>query len=231
MKVVPVNLPDNHSMNKIKGFLTCMKRLFDIIFSFLLIIVCFPIYLLIAISIKLSSKGPIFYISKRIKKNFQPFHCYKFRTMHVNAEERLITLLHQNLEFKKEWLTYQKLKNDPRITFIGKWLRKTSLDELPQLLNVIKGDMSIVGPRPYVTFNKEKKIKEALLDLYGTEIETILTFKPGLTGLWQISGRNTLPLEKRIELDVRYVRNYSFKKDLSIILKTIPELIASKGAY
>ena len=208
-----------------------MKRFLDIFLAIFFLILTIPLFIVIIITIKCSSKGPIFYSDNRFKKNFQTFSCYKFRTMHINAQDLLWNILESKPELKKEWLIYQKLKNDPRITKIGAFLRKTSLDELPQLWNVLKGDMSLVGPRPYVLFGSSKDKKKDLISLYGKEIETILSFKPGLTGLWQVSGRNSLPIEKRILLDLEYVKNHSLKKDLEIILKTLPEIFYSKGAY
>ena len=151
--------------------------------------------------------------------------------MYQDADRRLKEVISINTEIRKEWQIYQKLKKDPRITPIGQFLRKTSLDELPQLWNVIKGDMSLVGPRPYVFFGKKSKFKAELYSLYGKEIETILSQKPGLTGLWQVSGRNNLPLEKRIQLDLEYVKKCSLKEDILILAKTIPEVFSSKGAY
>ncbi len=208
-----------------------MKRLVDIMGAIAILIIFSPLWVLIALLIKISSKGPLIYRSLRVKKNFQLFYCYKFRTMYQDADKRLENLLNASNTLKKEWDRYQKLKNDPRVTSIGKFLRKTSLDELPQLINVIKGEMSLVGPRPYAVFGPKEMYKNELYSLYGKEIETILSLKPGLTGLWQISGRNQLPLEKRIELDLEYVKKNNLRLDLLILAKTIPEIFVSKGAF
>lgn len=208
-----------------------MKRTLDIVLSLFLIITLLPIFLLTAIAIKLTSKGPVFYAAHRVKKNFENFRCYKFRTMHIDADLRLLSLLKADPSLMQEWQTYQKLKKDPRMTLIGSFLRKSSIDELPQLINVLKGDMSLVGPRPYAIIGKSSLKKEDLIDLYGKEIETILSLKPGLTGLWQVSGRNNLSYKKRVELDLLYAKKQSMGLDLKIMAKTIPKIITAKGAY
>jgi undecaprenyl-phosphate galactose phosphotransferase len=187
--------------------------------------------LLIALLIKLTSKGPILYKSLRVKQGFIHFDCYKFRTMHVDADDRLKRLLSKDLQLKTEWKRYQKLKKDPRVTPLGRFLRKSSLDELPQLFNVLKDDMSLVGPRPYAIFGTKKGYKKELYSLYGKEIEAILTVKPGLTGLWQVSGRNLLPTSERVRLDLKYVELQSLELDLRLLIKTIPEVLFSKGAF
>ncbi len=208
-----------------------MKRIVDIGISILLIFIFLIPAILIAIGIKISSKGPLFYKGLRVKKNFEPFYCYKFRTMYNNAEQRLAQTLQNNPEAFKEWSTYQKLKKDPRVTFFGSFLRRTSLDELPQLFHVLKGEMSLVGPRPYAIFGPPTHYKNELYALYGKEIDQILNLKPGLTGLWQISGRNLLPVKKRVELDLEYAKAQTLQLDLKILIKTIPEMFFSKGAF
>lgn len=200
------------------------KSLFDIFFSFLVIILGSPLFLLIALLIKLSSRGPIFYYHKRVGKNFRPFYCIKFRTMHPEADDILENLLDKNEDIRQEFDKTHKLRNDPRITTIGKFLRKTSLDELPQFLNVLKMDMSIIGPRPIV----EKEIKK-----YGNQINKVLSIKPGITGLWQVSGRNNLSYKKRVYLDSLYVNSLNFIMDLRIIVRTFGVLLfpMDRGAY
>ena len=146
--------------------------------------------------------------------------------MYCDADSRLQHLLKQQPELNREWQKFFKLKNDPRLTYLGRLIRKTSLDELPQFWNVLKGDLSIVGPRPYLP-REEKRIKE----LIGSNIDVLLSVKPGLTGIWQTSGRSALSFEKRIELDLSYVRTRSFLLDIQLIVKTIPEMISSKGAF
>ncbi|MGY6530200.1 MAG: sugar transferase [Cyanobacterium sp.] len=200
------------------------KRAFDIIFSATVLIVCFPLYLTIALLILTSSPGPIFYYQERVGKNFQTFKCIKYRTMVNNADQILDQILAECPQTRAEFESNFKLKKDPRITWIGRFLRATSLDEFPQFLNVLKGDMSIVGPRPLVP-------KE--LYMYGNKIEKVLTIKPGITGLWQVSGRNDIPYNRRVLMDVYYVINNNFIFDLWIILKTILVMFATtnNGAY
>ena len=208
-----------------------MKRILDLFLSFIGLVIFTPLGIVIALLIKCTSKGPIFYKSIRVKDGFQLFKCYKFRTMYSDADNRLKKLTSPSSPYFHEWKTFQKLKKDPRTTSFGKFLRKTSLDELPQLINIIKGDMSLVGPRPYVFFGEKVNFKNELYSLYGKEIEEILKTKPGLTGPWQISGRNTLSLKKRIEIDLCYVKKQSIRSDLMIIIKTIPQIFISKGAF
>ncbi|MBE9221474.1 sugar transferase [Cyanobacterium stanieri LEGE 03274] len=200
------------------------KRVFDIIFSATVLIICFPIYFTIALLILISSPGPIFYYQERVGKNFQTFKCIKFRTMVKNADLILDKILAECPHKKAEFENNFKLKKDPRITWIGRFLRATSLDEFPQFWNVLKGDMSIVGPRPLVP-------KE--LCMYGNKIDKVLTIKPGITGLWQVSGRNDIPYNRRILMDVYYVMNNNFMFDIWIVLKTIAVMFFTKnnGAY
>ncbi len=205
-----------------KGVIT--KRLFDIIFSSLVLIFFSPIYLILALLIALSSSGPIFYIQKRVGKNHKTFNCLKFRTMIDNADEILESIMAESPQLREEFETSFKLKNDPRVTWIGKFLRLTSLDEFPQFWNVLKGDMSVVGPRPLVP---EELCK------YGSRIDKILTIRPGITGLWQVSGRNDIPYPQRVNIDVYYVNCYNWWLDLWIIFKTIGVIIfpRNNGAY
>ena len=200
------------------------KKFVDIIFAFLSLILISPLFLLIIILIKFSSMGPIFFLHKRIRKGEKIFYCIKFRTMHPEANDILKNILNKNEKIRIEYETTQKIKNDPRITTIGKFLRKTSLDEIPQLINVIKGEMSIVGPRPIV---EKEKIR------YGDSISNVFSINPGITGLWQVSGRNNLTYEKRVELDNLYVREINFITDLRIIIRTIGVILfpMDRGAY
>lgn len=200
-----------------------LKRYFDIIFSLSVLSIGFPVFLLIAFSIKLSSKGPIFYKSKRIGYKSKPISCLKFRTMYVDADKRLEKILDDDPLLKKEWDLYQKLKKDPRVHPIGRFLRKTSMDELPQFLNALKGDLSVVGPRP---FCKDQ------VELYlGNKASKFLSVKPGITGIWQVSGRNLLTFHERLILEESYIDRKSFLMDIKIILKTIPAVFFPKGAY
>jgi len=199
------------------------KRLFDIIFSSLAILFFLPLGIIVAFLIKLSSSGPIFYASKRVGKNGHSIFCWKFRTMCLNAEQKLKSLLEENADLKQEWETFFKLKNDPRVSAVGKFLRKTSLDELPQFWNVLKGDLSVVGPRPVT--------EEEVQKYYGERAAKILSVRPGLTGIWQTSGRNLLTFEERTKLEESYVDQQSLTLDLRIIFKTIPMIFFAKGAF
>lgn len=199
------------------------KRVFDILFSFLAMIFFLPLGMVIAIAIKCSSKGPIFYASGRVGKNGEIIHCWKFRTMCIDADQKLRQILKENPKLKAEWDAYFKLKDDPRITAVGKVLRKTSLDELPQFWNVLCGDLSVVGPRPVTDIEVRK--------YYGSKAEKILSVRPGLTGMWQTSGRSLLTFDQRIKLEESYVDNQSLRLDLQIIFKTIPMIFSAKGAY
>lgn len=199
-----------------------MKRGFDILFSLTALVMLAPLLLMIALLIKATSKGPIFYYSKRIGLFGKEVYCIKFRTMKNGAENDLEAIL-KNASLNQEWKTYQKLKNDPRVTYIGTFLRKTSLDELPQFINVLGGDLSIVGPRPLSFLEIEK--------FSGPMTDKMLSVKPGITGFSQTQGRNHLTVQKRIELEQVYIEKQSFLVDLRIILKTIPLIITCKGAY
>ncbi len=196
------------------------KRLFDIFFALTVLIIFSPFYLAIALLIYLTSPGTIFYTQERIGQNGQRFSCTKLRTMVDGADQILAELLIANPEHQAEFKSNFKLKNDPRVTPIGRWLRMTSLDEFPQFWHVLMGDMSVVGPRPLV---KEE------LPRYGDAIKQVLTVKPGITGLWQVSGRNDIPYARRIQIDLFYSKHHNFWLDLSIIIRTIGVVIFPKG--
>ena len=202
------------------------KRIFDIMFSFFVLVITFPLYVLIVLLLKISDNGSVFFVQERPGFNGKMFKLLKFRTMYPNNEEILTEYLESNPEAKEEWEKYRKLKTyDPRVTPIGRFLRKYSLDELPQFINVLRGDMSVVGPRPYL-------LKE--FDDYNVPEEVrkkLLSVKPGITGLWQVEGRNEKTFEERIKLDLKYVENISFWNDLKIILKTVWIMFRGKGAY
>lgn len=200
-----------------------IKRIFDLSFSLLAMTLGIPLFALIALMIKSSSKGKVFYYQTRIGRGGKPFRCYKFRTMYKDADVRLHTLLKIEPSAKKEWEETRKLKNDPRVTPLGKFLRKTSLDELPQFYNVLKGNLSIVGPRPVV--------QEEINQYFGVKAYKILSIRPGLTGIWQVSGRNNTTYANRVELDEAYVDTRSLWLDIKLIFKTIPCMIFAKGAY
>tara|TARA_Y100001978_G_scaffold164512_1_gene151564 strand:+ start:395 stop:1048 length:654 start_codon:yes stop_codon:yes gene_type:complete len=201
-----------------------IKIIFDLLFSLVFLIAFSPLFLIISLLIKLSSRGPIFFLQKRIGRNNIPFKCIKFRTMYPEAKDILENLLLNDSDFKKEFEATHKIKNDPRITAIGKLLRKTSLDELPQFINVLRGEMSIIGPRPIVKDEKKK---------YGKNLKKILLIKPGITGLWQVSGRNNLTYKRRVSLDLNYVENYNLLMDLRILLRTFGVILfpLDRGAY
>jgi len=201
-----------------------LKRIGDVIFSLLVLTLGSPLFILIGILVKLSSPGSIFYIQKRIGRNYREFGCIKFRTMYKNADDLLPNLLDKYPLMRKEFEKDFKLRKDPRITKLGRFLRRSSLDELPQFFNVLKGEMSVVGPRPIVS-NEIKK--------YSLFMEEVISVRPGLTGLWQVSGRNNLSYKKRVKLDLAYARNRNFLLDLEIIILTLGVLIfpMDRGAY
>ena len=213
-----------HIKNKLSSlWRRAIKRLFDLVFAITLLPIVLPIMLIIAILIKIESEGPVFYIHKRMGQNGKEILVYKFRSMYQDADKRLNEFLESDPVIKKEWEEYKKIRGrDPRVTRIGRFIRRWSLDELPQLINVIIGNMSIVGPRPYLP--REKK------DI-GEYFDIILLAKPGITGLWQISGRNALTFKDRLKLDAWYVMNWSFWLDIIIVLKTITVVLLRKGAY
>lgn len=200
-----------------------LKRVFDIAFSLLVMIIGFPVFFLVALIVGLTSRGNLIYSHLRVGRGGVLFKCYKFRTMYKDADVRLKAILAACPNKQKEWKEKYKLKNDPRITPIGNFLRKTSLDELPQFWNVLKGDLSIVGPRPVV--------EEEIHQYFGEKAQKILSIRPGLTGLWQIYGRSNTSYDKRIKLDEEYVDHQSLPLDIKLILKTIPVMICRRGAY
>ena len=183
-----------------------------------------PVFLLLAVLVKISSPGPVFYVQRRVGRGYRHFGCIKFRTMRPDADRVLARVLADSPEMKAEFERDFKLREDPRITPIGRFLRRSSLDELPQFLNVLRGEMSVVGPRPIV--DKE-------IDRYGPYMDEVLAVRPGLTGLWQVSGRNNLSYAKRVRLDVAYARGRSFLLDFAIILRTFGVLLLpmDRGAY
>lgn len=194
------------------------KRMFDIVVSVIALLLAFPIFLVIALAIKLEDYGPVFYKHKRVGKNGKTIYLYKFRSMVVDAETKMKEFTKEQQE---EFQKFYKLTDDPRITKIGKYLRKTSLDELPQLLNILKGDMSIIGPRPVV---------EKELNKFGNGQDLLLSVKPGLTGLWACSGRSDTTYEERVKKELYYAENYSMKLDLLCFFKTCLSVVKGTGA-
>lgn len=199
-----------------------LKRVFDIISAAFTIISLSPILAVVAICVKISDRGPIFYTHERIGKNGCKFKCLKFRTMRLDGDRIFNKFLAENPAAEREWATTRKLKQDPRVFPFGGVLRRTSLDELPQLLNIVKGEMSVVGPRP---------VTEPELERYGSARAEYLSVRPGLTGLWQISGRNDVSYEERVSLDRWYVRNRNMLLDLKIIAVTARIVFFQKGSY
>jgi Undecaprenyl-phosphate galactose phosphotransferase WbaP len=199
------------------------KRAFDIVGSLVALTLLLPVFILVAIAIKRHDGGPVTYSQKRTGKDGEPFFCLKFRTMAVDAEEQLRRWASENPELFKEFQATFKLTNDPRITKPGVWLRKTSLDELPQLLNVLRGEMSLVGPRPV--------LERELIEYYGSASQLYKRVRPGLTGLWQVRGRSDTSYEERVVFDEWYILNWSFWYDIVILLQTVLVVLLRKGAY
>jgi len=199
------------------------KRIFDLLVTIILLILVIPFFIILALLIKLDSPGPVVYAGKRIGRLGREFKCYKFRTMYLENNKILEEYLENNPEVKTEWELYAKIRGeDPRVTRMGKILRKLSLDELPQFINIIKGEMSLVGARPYLPQEKDKM---------GEYADTILLAYPGITGLWQVSGRNELDFSQRVQIETWYVRNWSLWLDISILFRTIPVALKTSGAY
>lgn len=197
------------------------KACFDIVGALAIIVILSPALLYISLKVR-KDGGPFIYGHERIGKDGKPFKCLKFRSMVVNSKEVLEKVLATDPEARAEWDATFKLKNDPRITQIGQFLRRTSLDELPQLFNVLRGEMSLVGPRPIIT---------AELERYNDEVDYYLLSKPGMTGLWQVSGRSDVDYETRVYLDAWYVKNWSMWNDIAILFKTISVVLRKDGAY
>ncbi len=201
-----------------------LKRFGDIVFSLAVLGLGMPVFFLIALVVRLSSPGPVFYVQCRVGRGYQRFGCIKFRTMRSDADAVLARVLRDSPSLREEYERDFKLKSDPRITPIGSFLRRSSLDELPQFLNVLRGEMSVVGPRPIV---------DEELMRYGPYMDEVLAVRPGLTGLWQVSGRNNLSYKKRVKLDLVYARSRSLLLDLAIMLRTFGVLLfpMDRGAY
>ena len=218
------------------GWGRVLKRIFDIIVSILLIVLFSPLYLVIAVWMKCTSPGPLIYKNERLGKDMKPIQIWKFRSMKIEycdgpgylGGDMLNKYLEKHPDAQKEWKATSKLKNDPRVTKIGQFLRKTSLDEAPQFFNVLLGSLSLVGPRPIV-----RNILNDEVEKYGETARLLFTVKPGITGLWQVSGRNDLTFKERVQLDASYIEHWSLVKDIWILIKTVRIFIPSKskGAY
>ena len=201
---------------------TILKRFIDIIGSIVGIVCLIPLTIIIWIAnLIMKDNGPIFYTQERIGKNGKIFKMYKYRSMVVGADEKLKEYLEKNEEARKEYAEYKKLKNDPRITKIGAFLRKTSLDEFPQFINILKGEMSLVGPRPYLPREKE--------EINGF-FNYIMSCKPGLTGFWQVNGRSDVTFTDRLDMDMRYYYNHNLKMDIKILKDTFVNVVKKEGA-
>lgn len=210
------HLPDDLAQNA-----DFFKRAFDILAASVALILFAPLILLFALLVRLQDGGNAFFAHTRYGLNGKTFKCYKLRSMAVDAGAQLERILATDPAMRREWQTTQKLQNDPRITKLGQFLRKSSIDELPQFWNVLKGEMSIVGPRPIVKNEIQK---------YGDKYRFYISVRPGITGLWQVEGRTETTYEERVDMDVRYVTTRTFWKDVWIVLRTVPAVLASRGA-
>ncbi len=218
LNITPV-LEKNKIVLKIEKII---KRFMDILGGAVGVLTLIPLTLIIWIANRIvKDNGPIFYIQERIGQNGKIFKMYKYRSMVVGADEKLEKYLEENEKAREEYKKYKKLKNDPRITIIGKILRKTSLDEFPQFINVLKGDMSLVGPRPYLPREKE--------DMNGF-FKYITSCKPGLTGFWQVNGRNDVTFTDRLSMDMNYYYNHNLKLDIKLLIKTLVKVFKKEGA-
>ncbi len=216
--VLSENSEIEHVHNISKPVYEIIKRVIDIVCAIIGIILASPIMLAVSIAIKLEDGGSVIFRQPRIGNGRKTFLMYKFRSMCMNAEEKLNSL---DEEQKREFSESFKLENDPRLTRVGRFIRKTSIDEIPQFVNVIKGEMSIVGPRPPLLAEEEA---------YGTSLERIMSVRPGLTGYWQVNGRNDTSFSERIEMNLFYIRNASWLLDIKIIFQTIAAVFNRKGA-
>ena len=210
------NVPKDVSLESI------LRRTLDISVALAGLAFLLPLLLVVAVLVKVQDGGPVFFAQPRLGRAGKMFNCWKFRTMVLDAQARLDELLANDLAARTEWQRDHKLKVDPRITGIGNFLRKSSIDEIPQLLNVLAGDMSIVGPRPIV---------RAEIPRYASRFDHYCRVKPGLTGLWQVSGRNNTTYRRRVAMDSLYVRRRTIMMDLYIIFATIPAVLQSRGSY
>lgn len=205
-----------------KAHSSVAKRTMDVVIALGVMVFVLPLMAVIALLIKLTDPGPVFFVQRRCGYNGRTFECFKFRTMRLDATERLEKLLASDPAAAEEWATYQKLRNDPRVTLVGRALRRSSLDELPQIFNILRGDMAIVGPRP---------ITSAEIYRYGVDFPYYTAVRPGVLGLWQVSGRNNLDYETRVAFDVEYVKTWSIWSDVKIMLRAIPVVLFATGAY
>ena len=219
LSLMPKHIERSRAILRLEGI---AKRLLDILGGFCGLLVLIPLTIGIWIANKVSKEdGPVFFTQERIGQNGKIFKMYKFRSMVVGADEKLKHYLEENEEAREEYKKYKKLKNDPRITKIGKFIRKTSLDEFPQFINVLKGEMSLVGPRPYLPREKE--------EINGF-FKYITSCKPGITGLWQTRGRSNTTFTDRLTMDMEYYYNHTLKTDVKLIYKTVENVVKKEGA-
>lgn len=207
--------------NSVQAPVNAVTRAIDITVSLCMLVLLLPMMAMAALGIAVTSPGPVIFRQARIGQNGQEFGCYKFRTMRIDAEPHLARLLETHPELRREWASNQKLARDPRITPIGRILRHCSVDELPQLINVLRGEMSLVGPRPIVRSEVPR---------YGRYITSYMSVRPGLTGIWQVTGRNDTTYRRRVAADVLYSRRKSLWLDFRILLMTIPAVITGRGS-
>jgi len=205
-----------------RRFVDRLDRALNFLVALGLLVFLAPVMLIIALAVKLGDGGPALFAHKRIGLGGRSFYCLKFRSMAVDSEARLQKLLAESAEARAEWARDQKLKSDPRITFVGELLRKSSLDELPQLINVLRGEMSLVGPRPIVT---------AEIERYGRYFRDYCSVRPGITGLWQVSGRNDVRYSRRVAMDTVYSRTRTLAMDARILVMTVPAVLLRRGSY
>ena len=218
LELSQINTDTKTKIKKLDIYNKYIKRIADILLSAIALVILSPLFLIIGCSIKAETKGPVFFIHKRVGKNGKIIKMYKFRTMVINAEELIKEFTPEQMkEFKENF----KLENDPRITKVGKFLRKTSLDELPQLINILKGELSIIGPRPVI---------EEELEIYGENKSKFLSVTPGLTGYWAANGRSNTSYEERMAMELYYIDNMSWKMDVKIFFRTIFSVIKREGA-
>lgn len=198
------------------------EHLFHATLAVVVLLFFLPVMLMVAAAVFFQDGGPVIFAHKRLGRNGKPFHCLKFRSMRVDAEARLAEVLAADPVAREEWARDHKLRRDPRVTRLGDFLRRSSLDELPQFFNVIRGDMSLVGPRPIVEGERAK---------YGRRFQAYCAVKPGITGLWQVSGRNDVSYRARVAMDTCYARKKNLGLDLYILFMTVPCVLRSRGSY
>ncbi len=200
-----------------------LKRVMDLVFVLPVLVFASPLLMLIYALIKIFDPGPALFAQLRVGRGGEQFIVYKFRTMRVDAQDRLQQLLNSDPGKEAEWAKYQKLRDDPRVTLIGRFLRKSSLDELPQLLNILRGEMSVIGPRPVTAAEVQQR--------YGVAYPFYTAVRPGVLGLWQVKGRNSLTYPERVAFDVQYVKTWSVWQDFKIVFMAIPVVLLARGAY